>query len=95
MFYTRRKVSFHRLRLLGDLLTSAAALQKTKRQKTELLLLLLVKNPGYGALAVTSVREALASEPKLDPLGRGTRGVPDRGSTVPPGQAGWPCEAQC
>ena len=54
---------------------------------------LLVEDPGTGGLAVTSVREALASVPK-DPLGT-ERGVPDRGSTVPPGQAGWPCATQC
>ena len=52
----------------------------------------LLEYPG-GALAVTSVREALASVPK-DPLGT-ERGVPDRGSTVPRGQAGWPYASLC
>ena len=78
--------------LLRDLLTVAAPqlkLQQQKKKKT----LEEQKRPDHPG-AVTSALATWASWPRRD-QGRGREGPGDRGSTVPRGQASWPCAIRC
>ena len=79
--------------LLRDLLTVAAPqlkLQLQQKTKKTLEEQKRLDHPG----AVTSALATWASWPRRD-QGRGREGPGDRGSTVPRGQASWPCAIRC
>ena len=78
--------------LLGDLLTVAAPQLKLHQQK-KTKTLEEQKRPDHPG-AVTSALATWASWPRRD-QGRGREGPGDRGSTVPRGQASWPCAIRC
>ena len=80
--------------LLRDLLTVVAPQLKLQLQKKKKTLEEL-KKPDHDHLgAVTSALATWASWPRRD-QGRGREGPGDRGSTVPRGQASWPCAIRC
>ena len=79
--------------LLRDLLTVAAPQLKLQQQKKKKKTLEEQKKPDHPG-AVTSALATWASWPRRD-QGRGREGPGDRGSTVPRGQASWPCAIRC